>query len=96
MSNQIEDRRMAPTEQELYHCNASGIVQLYLPDKRIDPTINNCQPLEQAIRNSWTESVRVYLCDQRVAKLVDERTLSLARQFGTDEIVGLVEKAISS
>ncbi|CAH6420376.1 Hypothetical protein POVR2_LOCUS141 [uncultured virus] len=100
----LEDGRITPTEQELYHCNVIEIVQLYLADKRIDPTIDNCQPLQQAIRNSWTDCVRVYLSEQlaawsasdnqRVVKLVTEPMLTLAKKFGTDEIVRLVETSL--
>ena len=92
----LEDGRIVPTEEEFYHCSEiPEIMSLLLADTRLDPTVRNNMPLEQSIRRKSLPLVRVLLADERVSKLVDQRTLDLARQWGTEEIVSLVSSVLS-
>ena len=86
----LEDGRVAPTEEEFYHCNIPGIMSLLLADTRLDPTASNNMPLQQAISRKATSVVRVLLADERVSKLVDRSTVELCRRCGTVAMMPLL------
>ena len=81
-----------PTLQELADCTRAEIVQVLLSDSKIDPTQNNNVLLQRAIRRKNESIVRVYLADSRVAKLVDQHIVEIAREHGTESILELVSK----
>lgn len=56
--------------------NKSSIVRYLLKQKGVDPTINNLEPLELAIKNNSLESVYWLLQDDRVIKQIQNMSLS--------------------
>ena len=89
----LADQRIAPTARELYHCYHWEILQVLLADSQVDPTDGNTnKPLRQAISYQNEAMVRVYLTDERVARLVDAETVSLAKNYSTQAVFDLVVK----
>ena len=87
----LADDRIVPTIRELYRCIRPEILQVLLEDGRVDPTDGNSnKPLMQAISRQNEGKVRVYLADERVAKLVNRRTVQLTKKRSTPAIFELV------
>ncbi|CAH6421392.1 Hypothetical protein POVR2_LOCUS374 [uncultured virus] len=94
----LADGRIVLTVEELYSCIHAEILQVLLDEQlaasngTVDPTVESNKPLRQAILRENEGMVRVYLADERVAKLVNAETVRLAKNYSTPAIFELVVK----